>query len=133
MAEQDRLKFLQSVDGADTSEEGIVKLYESLLPYACIFGLEKSWLGEFNRYCQAVNIEPDWSPSSNFTTFVVFNEVFSPVNSIIGSVSPHSTLLGSGSAHSGSFTSHSGFSGGSSGGGGGFSGGGGGGGGGGGW
>ena len=57
MAEADRLKMLQSVEGADVSPEGIVKLYENLLPYAAIFGLEKSWMEEMKQYCEVQEIE----------------------------------------------------------------------------
>lgn len=61
MAEADRLKFLQSVEGADTSAGGVVKLYEKLLPYAALFGLEQSWLNEMDRYYQMEDLHrPDW-------------------------------------------------------------------------
>lgn len=61
MAEADRLKFLQSVDGVDVSNDGIVNLYEKLLPYAAIFGLEKSWMKELEKYYKIDEIsEPDW-------------------------------------------------------------------------
>lgn len=61
MAEADRMKMLQSVEGADTSPEGIVKLYEKLLPYAAIFGLEESWMKEMKEYCEVEEIEePDY-------------------------------------------------------------------------
>ena len=59
LAEQDRLRFLQSVDGAwpgsdispDARREGLerFRLDERLLPYAVLFGMERSWakaLGE---------------------------------------------------------------------------------------
>ena len=61
MAEAERMKFLQSVDGADVSSKGIVKLYEKLLPYAAIFGLEESWMNEMEQYCKVEEIEePDY-------------------------------------------------------------------------
>ena len=61
MAEADRMKMLQSVEGADTSAEGIVKLYEKLLPYAAVFGLEESWMNEMKEYCKVEEIEePDY-------------------------------------------------------------------------
>ena len=61
MAEAERMKMLQSVEGADTSAEGIVKLYEKLLPYAAVFGLEESWMNEMKEYCQVEEIEePDY-------------------------------------------------------------------------
>ena len=61
MAEAERIKVLQSVKGVDTSAEGIVKLYEKLLPYAAVFGLEESWLNEMKEYCKVEEIaEPDY-------------------------------------------------------------------------
>ena len=111
MAEAERLKFLQSVEGADTSPEGVVRLYEKLLPYAVIFGLEKSWLTELQQYCEAEGV----TASSTFGAGVN-----------IQSLSAFSTSTSSSLASSSSFASSSGSSGG---GGGGSSGGGGGGGG----
>ena len=61
MAEADRLKFLQSVNGVDVSNSGIVNLYEKLLPYAAIFGLEKSWMKELEKYYKIDDVEePEW-------------------------------------------------------------------------
>ena len=61
MAEKDRLEFLQSVKNADISDQGIVKLNEKLLPYAAIFGLEKSWMKELSKYYELKNeVAPDW-------------------------------------------------------------------------
>ena len=61
MAEAERMKMLQSVKGVDTSAEGIVKLYEKLLPYAAVFGLEESWMNEMKEYCKVEEItEPDY-------------------------------------------------------------------------
>ena len=125
MAEAERLKFLQSVEGVDTSEKGIVKLHEKLLPYAALFGLEKSWMKELEKYYKLEKIEtPDW-----YTT----GFSYAALNSVVRSATsrPIDTSSSSGSWSSGGgFSSSSGSSGG---GGGGFSGGGGGGGGGGGW
>lgn len=120
MAEADRLKFLQSVDNVDTSNEGIVKLHEKLLPYAALFGLEKSWMKELEKYYVDVKA-PDWhTVGLNYSTFSMINYAMSSATS-----RPFDT-----SSSGGGFSSSSGSSGG---GGGGFSGGGGGGGGFGGW
>lgn len=121
MAEADRLKFLQSVKGADTSHQGIVKLYEKLLPYAIIFRLEDSWLKEMGHYYEYADVAaPTWYVGIGAFSARDFSQALhsatTSANSSFISASP------SGSS--------SGFSGG---GGGGFSGGGGGGGGGGGW
>lgn len=123
MAEQDRIKFLQSVKGADTSNQGIVNLYEKLLPYAVIFRLETSWLNEMGKYYEMNDVStPAW---------YVGGAVFSAreFSNAMRSVSTAATMSDLAS-HSGTSGSSSSFSGG---GGGGFSGGGGGGGGGGGW
>lgn len=122
MAEADRLKFLQSVKGADTSKEGIVKLYEKLLPYAALFGLEDSWMDEFNKYCQDINYTPTWYSGDDYLTGYMLGSMTSNVNSTVASSTSYSSSSSSGGS---SFSS--------GGGGGGFSGGGGGGGGGGGW
>ncbi len=122
MAEADRLKFLQSVKGADTSKEGIVKLYEKLLPYAALFGLEDSWMDEFNKYCQDVNYSPTWYSGDGYLTGYMLGSMTSNINSTVASSTSYSSSSSSGGS---SFSS--------GGGGGGFSGGGGGGGGGGGW
>lgn len=113
MAEADRLKFLHSVDGADTSNTGVVKLYEKLLPFAALFGLETSWLKAIGEYYQLEEVKtPDWYDMNGVIAA-------SQVASVFHSASRYAAL-------SSSFSSSS-FS--SGGGGGGFSGGGGGGGG----
>ena len=116
MAEADRMKMLQSVEGADTSAEGIVKLYEKLLPYAAIFGLEESWMKEMKEYCEVKEIdEPDY-----LLTGLAVSEISRSLRNA-ASYATNSTVMSSSGGGS-----SSGFSGG---GGGGFSGGGGGGGG----
>lgn len=117
LAEKERLKFLQSVKGVDTTHEGIVKLYEKLLPYAVLFNIEDSWLKEMNRYLEMsdVNYHPYWMYGGFYFSSRDFREFSTYANSYISSTSASSS------------------SGSSGGGGGGFSGGGGGGGGGGGW
>ena len=116
MAEAERMKLLQSVEGADISAEGIVKLYEKLLPYAAIFGLEESWMNEMKEYCQVEEIEePDYLMNG-----LAASEISRSLRNAASIATASSTMSSSGGGSS------SGFSGG---GGGGFSGGGGGGGG----
>lgn len=65
-AEQERLKMLQSPEGAnkiaiDTNDTTqLVKLYEKLLPYAILFGQEKEWNKELGKYYETSNTQPDW-------------------------------------------------------------------------
>lgn len=116
MVEADRMRMLQSVEGADTSPTGIVKLYEKLLPYAAIFGLEDSWMKEMKRYCKVEEIEePDY-----LMTGLAVSEMTRGIHNVARTAISSTTMSNSGGGSS------SGFSGG---GGGGFSGGGGGGGG----
>lgn len=121
MAEAERLKFLQSVAGADVSPAGIVKLYEKLLPYAAVFGLEKSWMNELEKYYDMAEIEPGWSGTGVSATDVILTSRLAA-----GYAKNSSSYVSSGGSISGGGGSSSSFSGG---GGGGFSGGGGGGGG----
>lgn len=123
LAEADRLKFLQSPQGTEKiAEAGLtpddphfkVKLFESLLPYAMVFNLEKGWAAQF----QDVYSQPPGWYNGDWSTF---NAVY--LASSIGSFSSVNSVNFSPPRSSGG----SGF------GGGGFAGGGGGGGGGGGW
>jgi uncharacterized membrane protein YgcG len=62
LAEADRLRMLQSVTGAErvdtTDGTQIVKVYERLLPYAVLFGLETEWAAELAKYYG--DAAPDW-------------------------------------------------------------------------
>lgn len=119
LAEAERIKVLQSPHGTltekiDTGDNAqLVKLYEKLLPYAMLFGIEKDWAKQFADLYQQ---PPDWYVGSS-----------AHFNGALFATSLHS--FGTTSATSFSPPSNSS----SSGVGGGFSGGGGGGGGGGGW
>lgn len=121
MAEAERLRFLQSVDGADTSPNGVVKLYEKLLPYAIVFGEEKSWLNEMGKYYEMADVKnPAWYHGDN----TAFNAIMfsSAINSVVRSTesSIRSTYSGTSGSSSGSFGGGGGgFSGGGGGGGGG--------------
>jgi uncharacterized membrane protein YgcG len=127
LAEEDRLRVLQSPTGAERIDVGdgkvLVKLYEKMLPWAVIWGVEDQWSKVLELELQRSNLEPDfWVGRSAFSS-LVFTSMLSGMTTSTLPV-PTSTTSGSGSGFSS-------FSGGSFGGG--FSGGGGGGGGGGGW
>lgn len=72
LAEADRIKFLQSPEGIrqwgdQSNPVNKVHLFEKLLPYAIIFGLEKQWSKQFEGiYTQA----PSWygGNMNNFST-----------------------------------------------------------------
>lgn len=117
LAEADRLRMLQSVTGAervDTSDGAqIVKIYERLLPYAVLFGLETEWSAELARYY--ADAPPDWY-SGDMGTFSAIGFA-----SAIGSFSSSaaSSLSGSASSASSGGSGGGGSSGGGGGGGGG--------------
>lgn len=122
LAEADRLQMLQSISGADkvTTSDGnqIVKIYERLLPYAVLFGLEKQWAAELAKYYGTTS--PDWYSGSNIGAFDV--AAFSTGIAAFAAVSASTTS----SSSSSSFSSSGGSGGGGSSGGGGGGGGGGG-------
>ncbi|MBB5632581.1 putative membrane protein YgcG [Cryobacterium mesophilum] len=130
LAEADRFRMLQSPEGAERVRvEGLdpsrpadkVKLYEKLLPFAVLWGIEREWAKELTlSYGDAA---PDWFVSSGGFDAVMFSNALSTLSST--SVARSTPTASSGSSWSGS--SGGSFSGGSFGGG--FSGGGGGGGG----
>ena len=117
MAEADRINFLQSVKNVDISNEGIAKLYEKLLPYAAIFGLEKSWMKELEKYYKLADVEtPNWY-ASDVASLNMINTINLASNYATRSTSYISGGGGYSSGHSGG--GGGGFSGGGGGGGGG--------------
>lgn len=63
VAEADRLRMLQSATGAERYSEGsaeVVHLYERLLPYAMLFGEEKSWGRVLETQYAASDLDPHW-------------------------------------------------------------------------
>jgi uncharacterized membrane protein YgcG len=117
LAEADRLRMLQSVTGAErvdtTDGTQIVKIYERLLPYAVLFGLENEWAAELSKYYGAT--PPDWY-DGNLGTFTAVGFASS-----LGSftTSTASSLSGSSSSSSSGGSGGGGSSGGGGGGGGG--------------
>lgn len=123
IAEEDRLRVLQSPQGAERVDVGnnleLVKLYEKLLPWAVIWGIEDQWMHELELRVASLDTAPDWFVGRNgfevalFTTAVrgMTTTTTAPVSSSSWSGS------GGGSFSGGSFGG--GFSGGGGGGGGG--------------
>jgi len=74
LAEEDRIRVLQSPEGAERvdvdDKTQLVKLYERLLPYAVIFGIEEDWAKELTVKAVAANVPVVWwSGSSDFTSW----------------------------------------------------------------
>ena len=117
VAESERLKFSQSLQNSERFQTEFggsrVKLYEKLLPWAALFGLEKSWAKVLESQFRDEDYLPGWYSGSAMFNATMFSNSLNSFNSAMSSYSSPSS--------------------GGSGGGGGFSGGGAGGGGGGGW
>ncbi len=120
MAEVDRIKLLQSpegaekvaevVDGADTAQR--ITLYERVLPYAVLFGLEKQWNAQLGQYYETTGTQPEWYAGQSG----VFNAaIFSAAMSDFSSAGNYASSSSADSGGSGG----GGFSGGGGGGGGG--------------
>jgi hypothetical protein len=74
LAEADRVQMLQSPEGAERvdvdDQAQLVKLYERLLPYAVIFGIEREWSEELTVKAVAANVPVTWwSGSSDFSSW----------------------------------------------------------------
>jgi uncharacterized membrane protein YgcG len=118
VAEADRIRMLQSYSGAERQQDGsvdVIHLYEKLLPYAMLFGLEKQWTRTLAvRYEQSPGYVPYWYPAVAMHGLGAFDSTISQFTSSLNSSVSYTSSSSGGS-------SGGGFSGG--GGGGGFSGG----------
>jgi len=73
LAEKDRFAMLQSPEGAERTRLGeldVLKLYEKLLPFAVLFGLEKQWMTELDLRVR--DLSPDLLASLDTVTDVVY-------------------------------------------------------------
>jgi hypothetical protein len=81
VAEKDRIAMLQSPEGAEKVGvkvgEGdpvqLVKLYERVLPYAVLFGIEKQWTKQLGTYYETSSQQPDWYVGNSPFNAVVFS------------------------------------------------------------
>ncbi|MBP9821168.1 DUF2207 domain-containing protein, partial [Candidatus Saccharibacteria bacterium] len=113
VAEAERMNIMQSTKTAIKDSTQLVHLYEKLLPYAMLYGIEKSWVKQFADLYK--DTSPDWynGNSGVFNPLAFSGAVYAFGNTTTSSFSPPAS------------SSTSGFSGGYSGGGGGGGGGGG--------
>jgi uncharacterized membrane protein YgcG len=118
LAEADRLRMLQSPTGAErtpvsaSDPREVVKVYEKLLPYAILFGLERQWAQELGKYYTEAS--PDWYSGTGAFNAAVFA---SSIGALSSSVS--TSYSGSSSSSSSGGSGGGGSSGGGGGGGGG--------------
>ncbi|MDJ1372042.1 DUF2207 domain-containing protein [Gulosibacter molinativorax] len=62
LAEADRIQALQSAEtaAAHAADARVIDVYERLLPYASLFGLERTWVKELQAKYESVSTTPDW-------------------------------------------------------------------------
>lgn len=97
VAEADRLRMLQSVEGAERRADGsvdVVHLYEKLLPYAMLFRQEDSWSTVLETTYADAGRTPDWvgayvgvslaSRLSSYSTSMSTAATYTPASSSSG-------------------------------------------------
>ena len=133
LAEEDRLRVLQSPQGAErvvtTDKRAVVKLNEKLLPYAVLWGVEREWSRQLEVEYTALAENPTWISSdlSSLNLGRMLSDFSTNSTSAVRPIVTSSSSSGGGgsswsSGGSSSFSSGSsggGFSGGGGGGGGG--------------
>lgn len=121
VAEADRLRILQSPQGAERTpidtndQQQMIRLYERVLPYAVLFGIEKDWAKTLEIAYGTASTTPDWySGNSGVFNAAALGSALSNFSSTAAAsfVPPPSTSSGSSG-----FSSGGGFSGGGGGGG----------------
>jgi len=92
LAEKDRFAMLQSPEGAERTQLGeldVLKLYEKLLPFAVLFGLEKQWMSELDLRMR--ELSPDLLDTLGTVTDVVY--VAATAAELIGNVAEIADIL----------------------------------------
>ncbi|MDO4870878.1 MAG: DUF2207 domain-containing protein, partial [Candidatus Saccharibacteria bacterium] len=101
MAEAERLAFNQSVGGAMRDAQGLVVLYERLLPYAIMFGLEASWSRALNAVYREANYTPSWYFGTQAFNANSFSNSIRSFRSVASSASSSSSSGSGGGGSSG--------------------------------
>lgn len=105
VAEQDRIKMLQSPECAQkiasvmssenvTEPKQLVKLYESVLPYAVLFGQEKEWTKQLGSYYEQTGTQPGWYMGSGAFNAAAFSSGMSGLSQAASYASSSSSSTG---------------------------------------
>jgi uncharacterized membrane protein YgcG len=105
LAEAERIKYLQSPEGVKQyGEPGAsstkIHLFEALLPYAMLFGIEKDWSKQFEHLYEQ---PPQWfsSNTGHFSTIHLANSLGSFNSTTASAFTPPSSSGSSGGSFSG--------------------------------
>ncbi|SJM54903.1 DUF2207 domain-containing protein [Gulosibacter sp. 10] len=72
LSEAERLQMLQGAGTAErveVDERRVVDVYERLLPYAVLLGLERSWTEELQHHYEQADYTPAWLPGQSMQYF----------------------------------------------------------------
>lgn len=102
VAEKDRIKMLQSPEGAEkvgahdaNDPAQLVKLYEKVLPYAVLFGQEKEWTKRIGDYYESTGSSPSWYAGNTAFNAAVFSSAMSNFSTAVSATSASSSSGGS--------------------------------------
>ena len=74
LAEEDRLRILQSASAAERGDgpgsAKVVRIYERLLPFAVVLGVERSWIAELIGNATELDRPPEWVANPNLLSFL---------------------------------------------------------------
>ena len=103
VAEEERLRLLQSPEGAEkvesvtaggTDPKQLVKLYEKVLPYAVVFGQERQWAKQLGAYYENAGQQPDWYSGQSAFNAAMFSSAVSGLSTSASSASSYSSSSG---------------------------------------
>lgn len=110
LAETERIRMLQSPEGAekvgvklgnnDTAQ--LVKLYERVLPYAVLLGVEKEWTKQLGAYYETAHTQPEWYSGNAAFNAAVFSSALGGFNSESSTYSSATSSSSGGSSGGGS-------------------------------
>lgn len=109
-AEKDRLKALQSPEGAektgvrikDDNDKKLVGLYERTLPYAVLFGQEKEWNKQLAVRYEESGMTPGWYVGQSAFNAAVFSSAMSDFTTSMNSYGASTSSSSGGSTGGGS-------------------------------
>jgi hypothetical protein len=110
LAEKDRIKALQSPEGAEKtgvkikgdSDKKLIRLYERTLPYAVLFGQEKEWNKQLAIRYESAGQTPDWYVGQSAFNAAVFTSTMNDFSSSMNSYSASTSSSSGGSGGGGS-------------------------------
>lgn len=109
VAEEERLKMLQSPEGAEKVATGtvddpkkLVKLYERVLPYAVLFGQEREWNKQIGAYYEQNGTSPDWYTGNAAFSAVAFSSAMNDFSTTTNSYAASDSSSSGGSSGGGS-------------------------------